>query len=100
MLQRQREIGIRIALGAAPSVIVRIVTVDVLLMVLLGAVAGLAFGLRGAKSIEILFYQVKATDSTMLAFPSLTILMAALLAALPAVLHAVRIDPMKMLRAE
>lgn len=100
VLQRQREIGIRIALGAAPSVIVRIVTVDVLLMVLLGAVAGLAFGLRGAKSIEILFYQVKATDSTMLAFPSLTILMAALLAALPAVLHAVRIDPMKMLRAE
>jgi hypothetical protein len=35
-----------------------------------------------------------------LAIPSLTILAAALLAALPAVIHAVRIDPAKMLRAE
>jgi hypothetical protein len=36
----------------------------------------------------------------MLALPSFAILAAALLAALPAVFHAVRIDPVKMLRAE
>jgi hypothetical protein len=36
----------------------------------------------------------------MLAFPSLTPLAAALLAALPAVIHAVRIDPVTLLRAE
>ena len=100
ILQRQREIGIRIALGAAAWPIVRMVAGDVFLMVLLGAIAGLGFGLRAAKSIETLFYQARATDATMLAFPSLTILMAALLAALPAVLHAVRIDPMRMLRTE
>ena len=36
----------------------------------------------------------------MLALPSCTILAVALLAALPAVFHAVRIDPVTMLRAE
>jgi hypothetical protein len=36
----------------------------------------------------------------MLTLPSLTILAAALLAALPAVIHAVRIDPVEMLRSE
>ena len=45
-------------------------------------------------------YQVKPTDLTMVALPWLTILTAALLAALPAVIHAVRIDPVTMLRAE
>jgi ABC-type antimicrobial peptide transport system permease subunit len=100
VLQRQREIGIRMALGAPADAIVRAVTVDVFLMVLLGAIAGLGVGLGAARSIEALFYQVKPSDPAILAFPSLTILMATLLAALPAVLHAVRIDPMRMLRAE
>jgi hypothetical protein len=43
---------------------------------------------------------VKATDLAMLVLPSLIILAAAILAALPAVIHAVRIDPAAMLRAE
>jgi ABC-type lipoprotein release transport system permease subunit len=50
--------------------------------------------------IESLFYQVKATDLQILALPSLAILAGALLAALPAVIRAVRIDPVTMLRAE
>jgi ABC-type lipoprotein release transport system permease subunit len=43
---------------------------------------------------------VKATDLPMLALPSVAILAAALLAALPAVLRAVRIDPAITLRCE
>jgi hypothetical protein len=50
--------------------------------------------------IATLLYQVKPTDVAMLALPSFTILAAALLAALPAVIHAVRIDPVSMLRAD
>jgi ABC-type antimicrobial peptide transport system permease subunit len=68
--------------------------------VALGALAGLALGMVSVRYIESLFYQVKATDTAMLAFPSLTILAVALLAALPSVIHAVRIDPVTMLRAE
>jgi len=100
VLQRRREIGIRMAIGAQAHGIARLVTVDIFSMVLAGAIAGLALGMALVRYIETLFYQVKATDLSVLAIPSLTILAAALLAALPAVVHAVRIDPAKMLRAE
>ena len=100
VLQRRREIGIRMAIGAQARDIARRVTADVFSMVLAGALAGLALGMASVRYIETLLYQVKATDLTMLAVPSLTILAGALLAALPAVFRAVRIDPVTMLRAE
>jgi predicted permease len=100
VLQRRREIGIRMAIGAQPAGIARLVTVDVLTMVLAGALAGLALGMASVRYIESLLYQVKATDLGLLALPSLAILAAALLATLPAVIHAVRIDPVTVLRSE
>jgi len=100
VLQRRREIGIRMAIGAQAGDIARRVTVDVFSMVLIGALGGLALGMASARTIETLLYQVKATDLSMLALPSLTILAAALLAALPAVVRAVQIDPVDMLRSE
>ena len=100
VLQRRREIGIRMAIGAPAGNIARLVTVEIFAMVLIGALAGVALGMASARYIEALLYQVKPTDLGMLALPSLTILAAALLAALPAVFHAVRIDPAATLRAE
>jgi predicted permease len=100
VLQRQREIGIRIAVGAQARGIARLVTMDVFSMVLLGAAAGVGVGMVSVRFIESLFYQVKATDLPMLAPPSLAILAGAFLAAVPAVIRAVRIDPITMLRAE
>src|SRR4029077_18341496 len=45
VLQRRREIGIRIAIGAQAGGIARLVAVDALSMVLVGAIAGLALGM-------------------------------------------------------
>ena len=100
VLQRRREIGIRMAIGAPAASIARLVTVDIFAMVIAGALAGVALGMASVRYIEALLYQVKPTDLGMLALPAFTILAAASLAALPAVLHAVRIDPVAMLRAE
>jgi predicted permease len=100
VLQRRKEIGIRMALGAPPADIVRNMTAAVFSMVLGGALGGLALGMAAVRCIESLFYQVKPTDPAMLALPSLTILAAALLAALPPIIRAVRIDPATVLRAE
>ena len=61
---------------------------------------GLSLGLASARYMETLLYEVKATDAGVLGLPALTILAAALLAAVPAVIHAVRIDPVTMLRSE
>jgi predicted permease len=100
VLQRRREIGIRIAVGAQAGGIARLVTMDVFSMVFLGAAAGVSLGMASVRFIESLFYQVKATDLQILALPSLAILTGASLAALPAVIRAARIDPVTMLRAE
>jgi hypothetical protein len=56
--------------------------------------------MASVRYIEALLYQVKPGEPAMLVLPSCTILAAALLAALPAVFHAVRIDPVAMLRSE
>ncbi|HTT63364.1 MAG TPA: FtsX-like permease family protein, partial [Bryobacteraceae bacterium] len=100
VLQRRREIGIRMALGAPAGTIARLVTVEIFAMVGLGAVSGVALGMASARYIETLLYQVKPADLGILALPTGTILAAAALAALPAVLHALGIDPVEMLRAE
>ena len=81
VLQRRREIGIRMAMGAQAGYIARRVTIEVFSMVIAGALAGLALGIGAARYIETLLYEVKATDAAMLALPSLVILAAALLAA-------------------
>jgi O-antigen/teichoic acid export membrane protein len=67
-------------------------------MVLAGAVAGVGLGLALARYVAALLYQVKPTDVAMLALPAVLLLAGALIAALPAVIHAVRIDPGTMLR--
>jgi len=100
VLQRRKEIGIRVAIGAQPGSIARLITADALSMVFIGAIAGLTIGLISARSITSLVYQVKATDAGVMAFPVAVLLAAVLLAALPAVIHAVRIDPAQMLRSE
>jgi predicted lysophospholipase L1 biosynthesis ABC-type transport system permease subunit len=100
VLQRRREIGIRMAIGAPAGSIAGLVTVEIFAMVLVGALAGVALGMASVRYIEALLYHVKPAEPAMLLLPSCTILAAALLAALPAVFHAVRIDAVAMLRSE
>ncbi len=100
VLQREREIGIRLAMGAPASNIARLVTLRVFAMVTLGAIAGLGLGMVSARYVAALLYGVKATDVSMLIVPTVVLLVAACVAALPAIMRAVQIDPAIMLRAE
>jgi len=100
VLQRRREIGIRLAIGSPRSVIVRLVTFDLFLMIALGTCTGIALGFGAARYVTSLFYQVKATDLEMIVLPGSAILITALLATIPAVARALRTDPTEILRAE
>ncbi len=100
VLQRRREIGIRMAIGSTRAGIVRLVTLDVFQMIALGGCAGIALGFGAARYVESLFYQVKATDADMIALPTCAMLLSALVATLPAVLRALRTDPTEILRSQ
>jgi putative ABC transport system permease protein len=100
VLQRRREIGIRVAVGARGVAIARLVTGSVFSMVAVGVAAGVGLGLASARYMESLFFQVKASDASMLLVPSAVILVVALVATVPAVLRALRVDPVEILRAE
>jgi ABC-type antimicrobial peptide transport system permease subunit len=100
VLQRRREIGIRIAVGAQSGDIARRVFADVFTVVTAGALLGIALGLASVRLIEAQLYQVKATDLEILTVPAVTIFAVALVAAVPAVIRAVRTDPAMTLRAE
>ena len=100
LAERRRELGIRIAIGAPPREIVRRATIHALAMVTVGAAGGLVLALLSARYLESLLFQVKATEAAPLIMPVLVLFTTAILAALPAAISAVRIDPVEMLRAE
>lgn len=100
VLQRRREIGIRMALGARTAHIARQVGGDMFLMLILGSAVGLGAGLASERFVESLLFEVKGTDLRLLATPLLTLFAAAFLAALPPILNAARTDPSTALRSE
>jgi putative ABC transport system permease protein len=98
--QREREFGIRIAVGARIADIAWQATSRIFLMVMTGAVIGAALGIASVRYVETLLYGVKGSDPIMLTGPALVLLAIALLSALPVIVRASRIDPKIMLRAE
>ncbi len=100
VLQRQREIGIRLAIGARRLAIARLVSSEVFSVAMAGVIAGVGLGLVSARAVQALFYQVKASDAAMLAIPSVVILMVVFISTVPAVLRALHIDPAEILRSE
>jgi ABC-type antimicrobial peptide transport system permease subunit len=100
VLERRHELGIRIALGASSGDIGRRVILGAFAMIALGSAIGIGLGLESEHFFAALLYRVKATDPNMLALPLISMLGAAMLAALPPVLRAVHIDPAALLRSE
>jgi putative ABC transport system permease protein len=98
--QRTREIGVRVALGAVPGSIVRLVVTSGARMVIAGAVAGMAMGLAFSGLMKSLLYGIGPRDPlTFIAAPAVLVLVALVAAYVPA-RRAARVSPMEALRAE
>jgi putative ABC transport system permease protein len=98
--QRAHEMGIRLALGAGPNEILRLVLREGLTLAAVGAVIGLALAFGTTRSLEGL---VRGLDpGSPLPFVAVTLLLmlvAAVASALPA-RRAARVDPLISLRSE
>jgi putative ABC transport system permease protein len=98
VLQRTQEIGIRKAIGAGTSQIVRLVVGGSVMLVGTGLFVGLAIGVLGAQALGGLIVGVSAGDPVTLGVVTLLVLVAALASsALPA-MRAARMDPLMALR--
>ena len=100
MARRTREIGLRMALGAARGRVLRLVVGEGMTLVALGVVAGLVAALAATRVLRTLLYGVGATDPLTFAAMAMVLLAAALLAALIPAARAARVDPMTALRTD
>jgi putative ABC transport system permease protein len=96
--QRRREIGVRIALGAARSTVVQMVLRQGVVLTALGVTIGLVGAIALSRALEITLYGVSATDPGMLAGAAIVLSVVALAATFVPARRASRVDPMVALR--
>jgi putative ABC transport system permease protein len=96
--QRRQEMGIRMALGAARSDILRLVVRQGLVLAGLGTAIGLVVAFALSYLMATLLYQVGAHDLGTFAFTSLGFLLIATVASYLPARHATRVDPAEALR--
>jgi putative ABC transport system permease protein len=98
VVQRTREIGIRVALGASGASAVRSILTDTASTTLIGGACGLAGGLYASRFVETMLFEVAALDLWSMALPLGVLLLAALVAAAVPAWRAARVDPVIALR--
>ena len=98
--QRSREIGVRVALGAEPAGVARMIVSQGMKLALVGVVPGVLAAYAAARGMRALLFDVEPTDpATILGAVTLVLLMTLAGSLVPA-LRAVRLNPMLVIRAE
>jgi len=98
--RRTREIGIRIALGAAPRDVLRLVVRQGILVAVIGAILGTGASFAVTRYLQSLLFGVKPNDPATLIGVAILLLAVALLACYVPARRAMRVDPLIALRQE
>ena len=98
--QREREIGIRMALGAKVKDVVRMLLTDSMRPVLWGLAAGGAGAFVLSQALRSLLFRIGPSDPTTFVVVTVILGATASIAALVPTLRAARVDPVKTLRSE
>jgi predicted permease len=98
--QRQREIGIRMALGARSAEVLSMVVRSVLLTITLGLAIGVGAALTLTRVTQSLLFQVSAMDPSAFAVAAAVMALIGVTAAVIPATRATRVDPTTALRSE
>jgi putative ABC transport system permease protein len=98
--QRTREIGLRMAIGAAPNAVMRLVVGDAMKLALAGVVLGLAGAAVFARLAAMLLFEVTPSDPASYAATSAILFAVAVFACYAPARRAMRVDPIAALQAE
>jgi putative ABC transport system permease protein len=97
---RQREVALRLALGALPRQILRGFLLQGLRVAAIGGIAGLLLGMGMSRMMSGMLYGISALDPTTYCSVALLIFLVALLASLVPAIRAARVQPTQVLREE
>jgi predicted permease len=97
---RRQEIGVRMALGAGPAAVRRLVLGDVARFLLVGTAIGLPCAYALARAVESILFGVHASDPSIFAFGAGLMVLVALAAGWPPAARAARTDALDALRSE
>ena len=100
VVQRTREIGVRVALGGSRLGVVRTVLTDIGITTLVGAAFGLAGGLYLSRFVEAFLFDVRPFDAWNVTYAVTALAVAALTAAALPAFRATRVDPVVALRED
>jgi putative ABC transport system permease protein len=98
--QRTHEIGLRMALGAGPSQVLRLVLREGMMLALIGLVVGLGGTYFVGRVMKSILYQVTVIDPAAVSAVTAVLLLSALLACYIPARRATQVDPMVALREE
>ena len=96
--ERRRELGIRVALGATPAAVVRLVVRELTIVLAIGLALGLACSFWSTRLLASQLGGVVSTDALSYGFGVATIAAAIVLAGIPAARRASRLDPTDAMR--
>jgi len=100
VVQRTREIGVRVALGATPADVLILVLRDGLLVATGGIALGTAIALVGSSALADMLFGVERTDAFTFGAAAGVLLLASAVATYVPARRAVRVDPLLALRSE